>query len=233
MNAIKFLFKIALIPAGLFLLWFGIVLARFILVQPTGTTGEKINLSDNPNKAILVIDLFNYNTRKNSGILNVLVDQKRADLLICENNKAIDELRSNLASTIFIYQIFEKWTPKSLFRTEMPIKGSFKAQIDPRLHRQKDDPEFNKPAFDAFSNPDLQRCLINRKAGTLFITGTAAEACVYATACGARNRGYRVYVIDEATYFFNLPNKDKTLLKFKSIGAEVISLSELPTILSK
>jgi nicotinamidase-related amidase len=142
-------------------------------------------------------------------------------------------LRKHSTSIIFIYQIFEKWTPISLFKTEMPVRGSFKAQIDSRLHRRRDDPEFNKPAFDAFSNPGLQKYLIDRKAGTLFITGTAAEACVYATVCGARNRGYNVYVIDEATYSVDLPNLDKTYSKYRDAGAEVISLGELPALLAK
>jgi nicotinamidase-related amidase len=133
---------------------------------------------------------------------------------------------------VFIYQAFEKWTPKSFFVTWVPVKGSYKAQIDSRINKETNDPEFNKPYQDAFSNPELQTYLNNRKIGTLFVSGGAAEACVYMTVWGARNRGYQVYVIDEAIYSFSPAKKNEIYSKYKDIGATILSIKDLPSLLN-
>lgn len=224
---------ITLLPVVSFLVWFGIVASLTLLAKPVATTGDKIELSENPNRAMLIIDLFNYNTRRNAGVLNVLVDQKRADLVIEQNNEAIDLLRKSMTSILFIYMAFEKWTPKSLFITTIPIKGTYKAQIDSRLHKEKNDPEFNKPAGDAFSSTKIQEYLNNNRIGTLFISGGATEYCVYMTVWGARNRGYKVYVIDEATYSLNPAKKSEYFKKYIDLGAEIISIKDIPSKLDE
>ena len=222
---------ICLIPFGLFLVWLGIVAAIFLFSRPQATHGDTIDRAGNPNRAIIIIDLYNFMTCGNSGIVNFLVDQKRADLVIETSNEAIDYLRKAGGSTVFIYNAFEKWTPKSIVIPEIPVKGSFNAQIDARLHKITGDPEFNKPSQDAFSNPDLQKYLGRCKIGTLFLTGTMAGGCVYMTAWGAINRGYTVYIIDEALYFSDPTKKEELFLKYENIGAKVIKVKDLPSIL--
>ncbi|MBN1575115.1 MAG: cysteine hydrolase [Chitinispirillaceae bacterium] len=163
----------------------------------SGTIGDKIDLRNNPNRAMIIVDLYNYMTRTDAGLLNFPCNQKRADDAIAYNNIAIDFLRKEQTSIIFIYQAFERRTFESLFAPFIPIKGSFKVSINAKLHNNKD-PEFNKPVGDAFSNPELQSYLSDKKVGTLYITGAATEGCVYMTVWGARNRGYNVYVIDKS-----------------------------------
>lgn len=55
----------------------------------------------------------------------------------------------------------------------------------------------------------------------------AAEVCVDRTIQGALNRGYEVYVIDDAVLaIFGDASKQKRLDKYIRLGAEIISLKE-------
>lgn len=230
---IKIILKVSLIPVGVLVIWFSITSYIFFsgrYLGKSGTTGDTIDCRINPNRAMILVDLFNYTTRTDAGILNVLCNQEQADSVISYNNIAIDYLRKENTNIIFIYQAFERRTFESLFVPFIPIKGSFQAAINSKLHNNKD-PEFNKPLGDAFSNTDLQSYLSNKKVGTLFITGTAAEGCVYMTVWGARNRGYNVYVIDEATYSFAPKKKNKIYSKYTNLGAKIISVKDLSAII--
>jgi hypothetical protein len=120
---------------------------------------------------------------------------------------------------------FRIWATQRL--KEYIIKGfAFNSE------RFKTGNSINKPLGDAFSNPDLQGYLARKKVGTLFIAGSAGEACVLMTVWGATNRGYQVYVIDDATYFIFPDKKKQTIYKkYSELGAKVISLKELPSVL--
>jgi nicotinamidase-related amidase len=58
--------------------------------------------------------------------------------------------------------------------------------------------DFAKNRTDAFSNRELEQFLIDHEVNELYLTGVDAAYCVYYTALGALNRGYKVTVVLDA-----------------------------------
>ncbi|QQO13183.1 cysteine hydrolase [Bradyrhizobium diazoefficiens] len=56
----------------------------------------------------------------------------------------------------------------------------------------------DKPAYSAFSNPDLARLLIEKHIGTVVLTGAETDVCVLSTALSAVDLGFRVVIVEDA-----------------------------------
>jgi nicotinamidase-related amidase len=57
---------------------------------------------------------------------------------------------------------------------------------------------FDKPAYSAFSNPQLHAFLQEKQVYTLVVSGTETDVCVLATVLAAVDLGYRVIVAKDA-----------------------------------
>jgi nicotinamidase-related amidase len=56
----------------------------------------------------------------------------------------------------------------------------------------------DKPAYSAFSNPGLAGLLIERKVGTVVISGAETDVCVLSTVLSAVDLGFRVVIVEDA-----------------------------------
>ena len=83
---------------------------------------------------------------------------------------------------------------RNFFRRNAAVAGSAGAALDPRLAIPAGTPVFAKDRPDAFSNPRLDDYLRSHGVTRVCIIGVFAEACVRATALGARVHGYEVCV---------------------------------------
>jgi len=62
----------------------------------------------------------------------------------------------------------------------------------------KADQVFDKPGFSIFSSPGLHDRLRKDGVGTLILSGTETDVCVYSSALGAVDLGYRVVLVEDA-----------------------------------
>lgn len=56
----------------------------------------------------------------------------------------------------------------------------------------------DKPAYSAFSNPSLARLLVEKKVGTVVISGAETDVCVLSTVLSAVDLGFRVVIVEDA-----------------------------------
>ena len=94
----------------------------------------------------------------------------------------------------------------NFFRRGAAILGSAGASLDPRIHAPPNVRVFSKRRSSAFSNMDLEAYLRGEGVGKIWIIGVMSEACVRATALGARKLGFEV-VVAEAGIATNAPWK--------------------------
>jgi nicotinamidase-related amidase len=102
------------------------------------------------------------------------------------------------------------------------MKGRPGTEIDRRIERVTDH-VFTKFRGDAFSDPMLDRFLVEHRVGELFLTGVDMDGCVHFTAKGALARGYRVRVVREALGLRAKRKWNKLLDDYQREGITVVS----------
>ncbi|ASY64696.1 Isochorismatase [Sinorhizobium sojae CCBAU 05684] len=86
------------------------------------------------------------------------------------------------------------------------------------------EPDFDvlKTRSDSFSSPELEGYLAEKQIGTLLLTGLDGSYCVQATANGALNRGYRVEIVEDAVLSRDQADWGKHVAALKGRGAVLI-----------
>ncbi|QIP01060.1 cysteine hydrolase family protein [Bradyrhizobium symbiodeficiens] len=56
----------------------------------------------------------------------------------------------------------------------------------------------DKPAYSAFSNPALASLLVDKKIGTVVISGAETDVCVLSTVLSAVDLGFRIVIVEDA-----------------------------------
>jgi nicotinamidase-related amidase len=56
----------------------------------------------------------------------------------------------------------------------------------------------DKPAYSAFSNPGLASLLVEKKVGTVVISGAETDVCVLSTVLSAVDLGFRIVIVEDA-----------------------------------
>ena len=56
----------------------------------------------------------------------------------------------------------------------------------------------DKPAYSAFSNPGLASLLVDKKVGTVVISGAETDVCVLSTVLSAVDLGFRIVIVEDA-----------------------------------
>ncbi len=116
---------------------------------------------------------------------------------------------------------FKKHKDKSAYGN-VAIKGTKGHELY-KLHSNKNDKFIVKNYFDGFYKTKLDEYLKKQKSNNIFICGINTDVCVFHTAIGAMNRGYNVYVIEDATASISDRNKKIFLEYLKSyIGVKII-----------
>ncbi len=160
----------------------------------TPTQGAKIAAYAGPQKALLVIDVQeDYSGLK--GKQPVLYP--RVEPQIAAINGLIDKASKSGARVVYIRQICDDNFISRTLGGGRAIAGKPGTELDPRI-RVVSKNDFTKKFSDAFSNPQLGEFLVTNQVNELYLVGLDAAYCVYNTAKGALNRGYKVKVVKDA-----------------------------------
>lgn len=193
------------------------VMARKIYAP---TQGQKIGKYEDPRKALFVIDVQeDYTGLK--GRKPALY--KDVEGRIATINSLIDSASKSDMEVVYIRQIFPDNLITRLFigRT---IEGRPGTELDSRI-RMINQNDFTKKISDAFSNPWLDDFLTRNQINELYLTGLDAAYCVYYTALGALNRGYKVTIIRDA--IMTRKDMNDVLKRYEDKGISLTSSESL------
>ncbi|MCP4134770.1 MAG: cysteine hydrolase, partial [bacterium] len=185
--------------------------------------GKPIAEYDNPQKALLVIDVqreFTEKTGKAPGNL------KQTDQIIENINKILEKNEALKLNIVYITQEFKDEVIIKLITGGAAQHGAPGADMDPRV-KKVSDTHFVKHIMDSFSNPGLDKYLIANKINHIYITGLDAEACVDKTTKAALNRKYKVTVVKDAIATGSEEKREKKLKEFAEKKAEIITTAKL------
>jgi nicotinamidase-related amidase len=131
----------------------------------------------------------------------------------------------------YIRNEFEWWDyPRNWFRRGAAVRGTPGTSFDPRVLVMNEARIFSKGQADAFSNSDLDGFLRDKQVDHVVLAGVFADACVYYTAEGALNRGYRVTVLRDAVAAATDEDRDRALASLEGRGVGVMSCSAFMTV---
>lgn len=154
------------------------------------TRGRKIATYQNPRKAVVVLDIQEGYSGTEA---RRPVTAPPATGMIATVNRLIDMASESDMEVAYIRQVFSN----NLFVRLHGGRRVGKVMIDRRI-KVINGNDFEKNRTDAFSNRRFEQLLIDRQVDELYLTGVDADYCVYYTAIGALNRGYRVTVVTDA-----------------------------------
>jgi len=207
-----FLAAIALIVAGAFLF------AAKKIYAPT--EGRRISRYANPQKALLVIDVQEDYTGLKG---RQPVPFKNAEAQIATINGLIESASKAGMKVAYIRQVFENNFIVRL-SAGRAIDGMPGTELDSRI-KVINRNNFTKKISDAFSNQRLEEFLIQNQVDEVYLVGLDAAYCVYYTALGALNRGYKVSVVKDA--IMTRKRMDDVLKTIKKHGILLTTSSEI------
>lgn len=168
----------------------GFIVAKKIY---TPTQGKKINKYTNPQKALLVIDVQeDYTGLKGKQPILFKGVEREIETI----NRLIDNASESGMKVAYIRQLFDNNFIVRLLGGRT-IEGQPGTELDARI-KMINKNDFTKKISDAFSNPRLDEYLIQNQVDEVYLVGLDAAYCVYYTALGARNRGYKVTAVTNA-----------------------------------
>ena len=220
----------AKVSIGLTVLIIGVIgwfcIGLITLVIPT--KGMKISQYASPHKALLVIDIQEDSTGTTAKDSSPFKND--SEKYITSVNQIINRASKENIAIIYIRHEFQGLRGKILSRVTsdgLDIKGQPGTEIDKRVSVISNN-IFPKAVSDAFSNPDLEAYLINQQVDELFLIGIDAQYCVYSTAKGALNRGYKVNLITDGISMANKNKWDEVMKKYEQDGVRLITSSQTP-----
>ncbi len=213
--------KVILIITVIIMLMAGYIVYSFSTFASV-SKGEPLARYENPSKALLVIDIQRGITDKES---TYGLDPGQRDEMLKNNNRIFESKKAAGLQVIYIRQVFADDFMVKLFTGGKMQKGTTGAQISRELKVISKN-IFTKHISDAFSNPKLDAFLIAHKVNHLYITGLDAEACVDKTLKAALNRKYKVTVIKDAVATKSDERRDKKIMEFSELGAEIITTAD-------
>ncbi len=182
------------------------------------TRGRKITRYPAPRAALVVLDLqegySGTNTRQPVTI-------PPANGLISRVNSLIDRATLSGMEVAYIRQVFGS----NLFVRLHGGKRQGKVVIDRRI-KVINGNDFEKNRTDAFSNRQFEQLLLDQQVDQLFLVGVDAAFCVYYTALGALNRGYKVTVVTDAV--MSRCKMEGVIEKYRRKGIGIITSEEFP-----
>lgn len=181
------------------------------------TKGRKIAPYPNPRKALVVLDI----QEGYSGTdMRQPATAPPATGMIAAVNRLIDMASQSDMEIAYIRQVFGS----NLIVRLHGGKRAAKVMIDRRV-KVVNNNDFEKNRTDAFSNRQFEQLLIDRQVDELYLVGVDAAYCVYRTALGALNRGYRVTVVTDAVASRN--KMTDVLERYRRKGIGVITSGQL------
>ena len=111
-------------------------------------------------------------------------------------------------------------------RRRAAIAGSPGAAWDTRVS-PRGATRVHKWRANAFTNPELERCLERAGVADLLITGVYAKACVKQTAKAALRSGYTVEIVEDAVACSSDRSRARALRDLERAGARIVGLGEI------
>lgn len=214
----------ALALFAVLVLLFGLFVMRNMFIP---TKGKRIEAYPHPTKALLVMDIQESGGGSNRQS-TLLSTSTPLGAMIAATNRGIDWFDQAGMEVAYIRQVFGNDLLTRLHGGRI-LAGRLEPRIDRRIMIINNN-DFKKNRTDAFSNPKLEQFLIARQVDEVFLVGLDAAFCVYYTALGALNRGYKVTVIQDAV----LTGRDmtKVLERYRQKGIRIINSRELTELSS-
>ena len=195
-----------------------------LLLGPT--RGTKIQHYTTPKKALLVIDMQEDYIGKTA---KAPFPYKNASDLVISVNLCIEKARQLNWNVIYIRQEFDGVIGRAItnvFSHGTAKKGQPGTEIDSRINIISDQ-IFGKPKGDSFSNPDFEKYLVENRIDQLVLCGLDAEFCIYHTAIGAANRGYKVTIVSDAIAMKDQNKLGNMLRKYENKGFALMRTGEI------
>jgi nicotinamidase-related amidase len=210
-----------------------VFVASMYIMLTQATQGARIAEYQNPQKALLVIDVQEDTTGTTAPPLS---PYKGKTEYIARLNKAIEAANRKNILIVYVKQEFDGLWGKTLSWAVFcgsNIKGNPGTKIDKRI-AMLSNYKFSKPQGDSFANPKLNEFLTGQRVNELYLVGLDPEFCIYATARGALNRGYKVNVITDAILswrdaicIWTKNDNERIFEKYRKEGIKLISGKEL------
>ena len=134
-------------------------------------------LSDQPNTALMVIDVQN----------GVVGGSYERDRVVANINTLIGKARAGGVPVV--------WVQHS---SDNLVKGSEEWQFVPELSRDESEALVHKTFADSFEDTDLEEVLANAGIGRVVVSGAQTDECIRSTIHGAMVRGYDVTLVGDA-----------------------------------
>jgi nicotinamidase-related amidase len=195
-----------------------IIIVLILLIISCKSNNTRINDYENPQKALVVIDMQIDYIGENG---KFTIENKQIENLIGITNIIIDEYYNNNYKVIYLRNIFRKNDFRNRFRNYAAIEGSSGIEIDPRITIVSEY-IFDKYTPTAFSNTDFEIFLVENQINELFLCGVMADQCVYETAISAYNKGYIVNYLSNAVGSSSVHNIQKAIKKLDKRGVNIL-----------
>lgn len=212
--------KIILISLALLVVVAAVLVYAAARKMYTPTEGAKIAKYAAPQKALLVVDVQEDYTGLN-GRQPALF--KNVTGQINTINRLIDKASESGIKVVYIRQVFcnNFITRHFVARTVEGLPGT---EMDSRV-KVINQNDFTKQISDGFSNPKLGEFLAANHVDELYLVGLDGAYCVYNTAMGGRNRGYKVTVVKDA--IMSQKNMDDVLKRYEKDGIPTTTSKEM------
>ncbi len=156
------------------------------------TEGPAIADYDEPKAALIVMDI----QLDFTGPEGWFAPDVSADL-IAGTNRAIGWASRHGLPVVYVQNVIED--PLMRFLSGgINAAGAPGTAFDPRVMQMPGVPVFSKGQSDAFGNKLLDEYLRSQEVDRIYLCGLDGAQCVYATARGAKNRGYQVCMVEDA-----------------------------------
>ena len=195
-----------------------LVLLTFTVIACEKETFDIIDNYDNPQKALLVIDMQIDYIDKNG---KFPIEKSQIDNLLKTTNEIIEEYNTKGYYIIYLRNLFKKNNAGNPSRNYAAIEGTAGAEIDPRINIVSNY-IFDKYSPTAFSSASFENFLIQNQINELYLCGVMADGCVYKTAISAFDRGYFVNCFANAIGSVNNRKVENTIKKLRQKGINII-----------
>lgn len=205
-----------------------LLLALFVLKNMfIPTRGKQIGNYPNPTKVLLVLDI--QESGNNKHISMPLPSTTPFGKMVQTVNCLIESFDQSGQTVAYVRQVFSRNIISRIHGGRI-LSGTLEPQIC-RWITVVNTNDFAKSRTDAFSNKKLEQLLIDQQVDEVFLVGLDAAFCVYYTALGALNRGYRVTVITDAV----MTGRDMVLVmkRYREKGIRVMNSHEVELMLAR
>ena len=184
--------------------------------------GKRIGRYPNPTKALLVMDIQESSNGGKSAV-TPLPATTPLGKMIESVNRLITSFDQEGLEVAYVRQVFS-----SNIITRIHGGRILAGRMEPRICRWVkviNNNDFAKNRTDAFSSRKLEQFLIDHQVDEIFLVGLDAAFCVYYTALGALQRGYRVTVVTDAV----MTGRDMghVLRRYQQKGITVLNSQEV------